>query len=147
MYPCVGAYTSNPEKLGNKVYADRMGNGDEASGDGYKYRGRGIFQLTGKDNYQAFTDFYNNQYPNGSVDFASEPDQVANNSEYATLSALWYFGKNVGGLKLDATKASVTQVTKKVNGGTNGLSDRQDIFNRAINVFYVVPLLMGFNPY
>ncbi|MEJ0105441.1 MAG: DUF6443 domain-containing protein [Bacteroidota bacterium] len=138
----VKAFTSNAEGLGNKVYADRMGNGDEASGDGYKYRGRGIFQLTGKDNFQAFTDFYQGKY-NSTVDFVSEPDQVANNSEYSTLSALWYYSKNVAGLKLDATSASVTAVTKRVNGGTNGLSDRQDIFNRTVNVLIIQPILVA----
>ena len=75
----VAAYTNNEEGLGNKVYGSRMGNGDEASGDGFKYRGRGIFQLTGRDNYQAFTDFYQDKY-SSTVDFVSDPDQVASSS-------------------------------------------------------------------
>jgi putative chitinase len=139
----VKAYTNNAEKLGNKVYARKeLGNGDESSGDGYKYRGRGIFQLTGKNNYQAFTDFYQSKY-NSTVDFVSEPDQVANNTEYAILSGLWYYSENVGGLKLDATNASVTAVTKAVNGGTNGLSERQKIFNQAYNVLVIGPYPIG----
>jgi putative chitinase len=117
-----------------------MGNGDEASGDGYKFRGRGVFQLTGKDNYQAFSKYYKDNI-GGSVDFLSEPDQVASNAEYSILSALWFFNKNIGGLKMDATKESVTAVTKKVNGGVNGLSDRQAIFTRAVGVLLVAPIL------
>jgi RHS repeat-associated protein len=142
----VAAYTNNEEGLGNKVYANRMGNGDEASGDGFKYRGRGVFQLTGKDNYQNFTDFYQKKY-SSTVDFVSDPDQVASNSEYATLSALWFYNKNIGNTKLDATSASVTKVTKRVNGGTNGLSDRQSIFNRAFGVLVLGPLLSGGIPF
>jgi putative chitinase len=138
----VKAYTNNSEKLGNKVYGGRFGNGNESTGDGYKYRGRGIFQLTFKDNYQAFTNFYQDKY-SSSVDFVSEPDQIANNAEYSVLSALWFFNTNVGGLKMDATKASATAITKKVNGGTNGLSDRQDIFNRAVFVLIVQPILIA----
>ena len=123
-----------------------MGNGDEASGDGFKYRGRGIFQLTGRDNYQAFTDFYQDKY-SSTVDFVSDPDQVASNGQYATLSALWFYNKSVGSTKLDATSASVTKVTKRVNGGTNGLSDRQSIFNRAFGVLVIGPLLSGGIPF
>ena len=76
-------YVNNPEALANKVYANRMGNGDTASGEGWKYRGRGLIQLTGKDNYAALTRALN-------VDFVKDPDLVAT-PQYAALSAAWFW--------------------------------------------------------
>lgn len=112
------SYARNPEKIANKVYANRMGNGSEASGDGWKYRGRGPIQLTGKDNYTAFAAAI--QRP----DVLTNPDLVA--GELAFESSLWFFTSN----KLFAiadkgvTDAIIIQITKRVNGGTHGLDDR-----------------------
>jgi putative chitinase len=94
-----------------------MGNGTEASGDGYKFRGRGYIQLTGKDNYTAFGKSI-------SVDMTINPDLVA--SQYALLSAAWFFTKNNLHKMADggATDTVVTSITKRVNGGTIGLPDR-----------------------
>ena len=111
-------YARQPEKIANKVYANRMGNGAEASGDGWKFRGRGPIQLTGKDNYTAFAAAV--QRP----DVLTNPDLVV--GELAFESALWFFRKN--GLLAIADKgvtdAIITQITKRVNGGTHGLDDR-----------------------
>jgi putative chitinase len=111
-------YARKPEKIANKVYGGRMGNGPESSGDGYKYRGRGPIQLTGKDNYTAFSQAV------GRPDVLTNPDLVA--GELAFESALWFFRKN--GLLAIADKGTsvpvITQISKRVNGGTIGLDDR-----------------------
>ena len=110
-------YERKPEKIANKVYGGRMGNGPEASGDGAKFCGRGYIQLTGKDNYTAFGKSINE-------DMTVNPQAVAD--KYALLSAAWFFNKN-GLHKLadgGATDAVVTQITRRVNGGTIGLADR-----------------------
>jgi len=115
-------YERKPEKIANLVYGGRMGNGPEASGDGYKFRGRGYIQLTGKDNYTAFGKAINE-------DLTSNPDLVA--TKYPLASAAWFFHKN-GLHKIadkGATEAVVTEVTKRVNGGTIGLPDRIKHFN------------------
>ena len=110
-------YERKPEKIANLVYGSRMGNGDEASGDGYKFRGRGYIQLTGKSNYAAFGKAINE-------DITANPDLVA--TKYPLLSAAWFWSSN--GLNTLADKgaddASVTAITKRVNGGTIGLPDR-----------------------
>jgi len=110
-------YERKPEKIANKVYSSRMGNGDEASGDGAKFCGRGYIQLTGKDNYTAFGKSINE-------DIAANPTWVA--EKYALLSAAWFFNKNKLHIMADggATDAVVTSITKRVNGGTIGLPDR-----------------------
>jgi len=111
------AYARNPAKIAAKVYGGRMGNGAEATGEGYKFRGRGYIQLTGKDNYKAFGAAIGE-------DMTATPDKVA--THYPLLSAAWFFSKN-GLHKLadgGATDAVVTQITKRVNGGTIGLPDR-----------------------
>lgn len=111
-------YARKPEKIANKVYANRMGNGPESSGDGWKFRGRGPIQLTGKDNYTAFAQSI------GRPDVLTNPDIVA--TELAFESALWFFNKN--GLFAIAAKgvtdAVIGQITRRVNGGTHGLDDR-----------------------
>ena len=115
-------YERKPEKIANLVYASRMGNGPEQSGDGFKYRGRGYIQLTGKDNYTAFGKAINEN-------IAATPDLVA--TQYPLLSAAWFFNKN-GLHKLadkGATPEVVTMVTKRVNGGTIGLADRLKHFH------------------
>jgi putative chitinase len=111
------AYARNPQKIANKVYGNRMGNGSEATGDGFKFRGRGYIQLTGKDNYTAFGKSIGE-------DMTANPDKVA--STYALLSAAWFFSKNGLHKMADggATDAVVTSITKRVNGGTIGLADR-----------------------
>jgi putative chitinase len=110
-------YERKPEKIANLVYASRMGNGDKASGDGYKFRGRGYIQLTGKDNYSAFDKVVEEN-------LIEQPDLVA--TKYPLLSAAWFFHKNNLHKIADegATDAVVTKVTKRVNGGTIGLADR-----------------------
>jgi putative chitinase len=110
-------YERKPEKIANVVYANRMGNGDKASGDGWKFHGRGFIQLTGHDNYKAFSAAINE-------DCVANPDLVA--TKYPLASAAWFFHKN-GLHKIadeGATDAVVTKVTKRVNGGTIGLADR-----------------------
>jgi putative chitinase len=110
-------YERKPEKIANLVYGGRMGNGSEASGEGYKFRGRGYIQLTGKDNYKAFDAVVTES-------IVDNPDLVA--TKYPLLSAAWFFHKN-GLHKIadkGATDAVVTEVTKRVNGGTIGLADR-----------------------
>ena len=110
-------YERKPEKIANLVYGSRMGNGAETSGEGYKFRGRGYIQLTGKDNYKAFDAVVTES-------IVDNPDLVA--TKYPLLSAAWFFHKN--GLHKIADKgvtdAVVTEVTKRVNGGTIGLADR-----------------------
>jgi putative chitinase len=115
-------YERKPEKIANLVYGGRMGNGVEATGEGYKFRGRGYIQLTGKDNYSAFDKVVEEN-------LIEQPDLVA--TKYPLLSAAWFFHKN-GLHKLadgGATEAIVTTITKRVNGGTIGLPDRIKHFN------------------
>ena len=115
-------YERKPDKIANKVYGGRMGNGPESSGDGAKFCGRGYIQLTGKDNYTAFGKSINE-------DMSANPDKVA--SSYALLSAAWFFNKNGlhkmadGGAGVDTVKA----ITKRVNGGYIGIDDRIKHFN------------------
>ncbi len=111
------AYARQPQKIANKVYANRMSNGDEASGDGFKFRGRGYIQLTGRANYTAFGKSIGE-------DIASNPDVVS--GKYALLSAAWFWSNNGLNKLADggATDSVVTSITKRVNGGTIGLADR-----------------------
>jgi putative chitinase len=110
-------YARQPQKIANKVYANRMANGSEASGDGYKFRGRGYIQLTGRDNYTQFGKAIG-------VDIPSNPDSVA--TTYALASAAWFWSKNGLNKLADAgaSDTAVTSITKRVNGGTIGLADR-----------------------
>lgn len=117
-------YARNPKKIANKVYASRMGNRDEASGDGYRFRGRGCIQLTGHANY-----FHAG---NGlRVDFVKEPDLVAT-PQYASLTAGWFWSTH----KLNdlADASDWTGLTRKINGGTIGLQDRINHINHALHV-------------
>lgn len=111
------AYARNPEKIANKVYSSRMGNGDEASGDGWKFRGRGYIQLTGKSNYTRFDQTVQD-------DILSNPDLVA--TKYPLASAAFFFDSNNLWTICDkgSDEATVTAVTKRVNGGVIGLADR-----------------------
>lgn len=110
-------YERKPEMIANKVYANRMSNGNEASGDGWRFRGRGYIQLTGRANYTAFGKAIGEDIP-------SNPDVVA--SKYPLLSAAWFWSTNGLNTLADkgATDADVTAITKRVNGGTIGLEDR-----------------------
>jgi putative chitinase len=110
-------YAKNPEKIASKVYGSRMGNGDETTKEGFKFRGRGYIQLTGKDNYTKFGKFIGE-------DTVSNPDLVA--TKYPLASAAFFFDSNKLWAICDkgADDATVTAVTKRVNGGTIGLPDR-----------------------
>ena len=112
------SYARNPEKIANRVYASRMGNGDEASGDGWKYRGRGALQLTGKANYEAFAKYL------GTNEVVTNPDLVA--TKYAFESAMFFFERNKLWEICDkgVNDAAILALTKRINGGTHGLDDR-----------------------
>jgi len=118
------AYAKQPQKIANRVYANRMGNGDEASGDGWRYCGRGLIQLTGKDNYSWFA--------------ASIETPVEQVSEYletfegAAQSACWFWETN--NLNQWADKGDILTMTKRINGGTIGLEDRIKHYNHALHV-------------
>jgi len=109
-------YSRQPERIANRVYANRMGNGDEASGDGWRYKGRGALQLTGKSNYKDFADWLGK-----SID----PNNVAD--EYAFESAKYFFDKNKLWSVCDKgiDDATILALTKRINGGTHGLDDRK----------------------
>jgi len=117
------AYARKPVAIANRAYANRMGNGNEASGDGWKFRGRGFIQLTGRDNY-------NRAGICLGVDFIKNPEFVAQG--YALTVALWFFKSNKIWDKCDlgATEQAVKEVTRRVNGGTIGLDDRIKCFNK-----------------
>lgn len=114
------SYARNPEKIANRVYASRMGNGDEKSGDGWKYRGRGALQLTGKDNYKAFAQYL------GKPEIMTNPDLVS--TEYAFESAMFFFDKNKLWSICDQgiNDKTILALTKRINGGTHGLADRNE---------------------
>jgi putative chitinase len=113
------AYARQPMKIANRVYANRMGNGPESSGDGWKFRGRGALQLTGHDNYQAFANYINRP------DVMTNPDLVA--GELCFESALWFFDRNKlwGICDQGVNDAAILALTKRINGGTHGLDDRK----------------------
>lgn len=123
----VGYYARKPQKIGNRVYANRMGNGSEGSGDGYRYRGRGCFQLTGREMYQRYNDS-----PLCNGDLMSHPEWL---SQFpgAVKSALWYW--QMKGLNKYADKGDFRGLTKAINGGYNGLESRQVYFEKAKKVF------------
>jgi putative chitinase len=114
------SYARQPEKIANRVYADRMGNGNEASGDGWKYRGRGALQLTGKANYEAFSKHL------AKSEIITNPDLVAN--ELAFESAMFFFDRNKLWDICDkgVNKDTILALTKRINGGTHGLADREE---------------------
>lgn len=121
------AYARKPELIASRVYANRMGNGDEGSRDGWKYRGRGYIQLTGKNNYARFNDFIED-------DVVSDPDLVA--TKYPLTSAGWFFHiNNIVGLADKGPDESVVKsITRRVNGGTHGLDDRIQRFRRYYDI-------------
>lgn len=113
-------YQRQPERIGSRVYANRMGNGDEASGDGYHYRGRGLIQLTGRNNYLKFS-----QWSGENV--VDEPERVAH--EFPVLSALFYWDTN--NLNQYADEDDLRTLTKRINGGYNGLAHREELLLKA----------------
>lgn len=130
-YEIALTYANKPNMIASRVYANRMGNGGEGSGDGYKYRGRGLIQLTGKANYVAFDRFLN---ANGEI--VSNPDLVAKNKEYAVLTAFFYWdSRKLNNLiDKDGNQYFVCkEITKRINGGYNGLDDRWQRFKIIYN--------------
>jgi putative chitinase len=118
-------YARKQEAIANRVYANRMGNGDEASGDGYRYCGRGLIQLTGHDNYQAFADSLE-------MLITAVPDYLAT-YEGAVQSACWFWETNK--LNQYADSNDIVTMTKRINGGTIGLDDRIKHYEHALKVF------------
>jgi putative chitinase len=113
-------YERQPQRIANRAYANRMGNGDEASGDGFAYKGRGPLQLTGKNNYRAF-----GKYIGREQEVLDNPDLVA--TELGFESALWFFDANKlwGICDQGINDAAILALTKRINGGTHGLDDRK----------------------
>jgi putative chitinase len=117
-------YAHQPEKIANRAYAGRMGNGDEASGDGWSYCGRGLIQLTGKNNYQAFADSIETDL--------SEIPAYLQTFEGAIQSACWFWENN--NLNACADAGDIVKMTKVINGGTLGLDDRTARYNHALQI-------------
>jgi putative chitinase len=118
-------YAGKPEMIANRVYANRMGNGDEASGDGWKFCGRGLIQLTGKDNYTFFA---------GSLDIPlDEASEYLGTFEGAVQSACFFWEQN--NLNTWADKGDILTLTKRINGGTIGLEDRIKHYEHALHIF------------
>ena len=107
-------FARKPEKIANRVYANRMGNGDEYSGDGWKYRGAGFTQITGRNNYESLSKYTG-------TDYVTNPELLLNEAD-AMISALWFW--KVNNINTLADKDDLIGVTKRINGGTNGLEDR-----------------------
>ena len=112
-------FARKPQLIANRVYANRIGNGNEASGDGWNYRGRGYLQVTGRANYKAFSEYIGE-------DCEKNPDLIS--TKYALDSALWFFDKNKLWTLCDKGEENVHIVSRRVNGGTNGLQDRLNKF-------------------
>lgn len=118
------AYAKQPVKIANRVYANRMGNGDEASGDGYRYCGRGLIQLTGKTNYDWFA---------ASLEIsAAEASEYLETFEGAAQSACWFWESN--NLNVEADAGDIKKMTKKINGGYIGLDDRIKHYEHALHI-------------
>jgi putative chitinase len=121
------AYEKRPEKIANKVYANRMGNGDEASGDGFRYLGRGLIQLTGKNNYTLFA---------ASIDTPLEEiPEYLQTFEGAVQSACWFWEQN--NINKFADARDIVTMSKRINGGTIGMEDRIMKYNKALKMFGV----------
>ena len=118
------AFAGKPEMIANRVYASRMGNGDEASGDGFRYCGRGLIQLTGKSNYQLFADSLE-------MNVEDVPDYLST-FEGASQSACWFWESN--NLNQWADKGDILTLTKRINGGTIGLEDRIKHYEHAMHI-------------
>jgi putative chitinase len=123
------SYAKNPQKIANRVYSSRMGNGDELSGDGFRFRGRGYIQLTGKFNYQIFDRFVED-------DIILNPDLVS--TKYPLSSAAFFFNNNKLWEICDkgSDEDTITKVSKRVNGGTIGLEDRIKKFKKYYSLLF-----------
>jgi putative chitinase len=123
----VESYARQPEKIASRVYGGRMGNGPESSGEGWKYRGRGPIQLTGKDNYTACSrDVY------GDLRLVENPDLVTSDKRVALTTACWFWKKN--NINALADQADIVAMTKRINGGVIGLDDRKKHYEHALTV-------------
>ena len=120
-------YERKPEKIANRVYANRMGNGDEASGDGWRYRGRGLIQLTGRDNYYIFSESISTPL--------EEIPEYLETFEGAVQSACWFWESNK--LNQWADNRDILTLTKRINGGTIGLEDRKKHYQHALEILGV----------
>jgi|NOAtaT_5_FD_contig_111_35335_length_1610_multi_5_in_0_out_0_4 putative chitinase len=120
-------YARNPEKIANRVYANRMGNGPESSGDGWRYRGRSIIQCTGKSNYRSCS-----EYLYGDENILLEDPDILLNPEDSVACAAWFWTTN--NLNQWADNQDILTVTKKINGGTHGLEDRTRLFNLGMSL-------------
>ncbi|KQC33956.1 hypothetical protein AAU57_11925 [Nonlabens sp. YIK11] len=118
-------YARKPKEIANKVYANRMGNGDECSGDGWKYRGRGFIQLTGKKNYSALS-------KSTGIDYVNNPDLLLTEPD-AMIAALWFWTENR--LNKFADMDNVKGLTRAINGGYNGLDHRIELTNKYKRLF------------
>lgn len=118
----VADYARQPQKIANRVYANRMGNGPEESGMGWQFRGRGYIQLTGYNNYRAFSDYFGE-------DLTVNPDKVSE-PMYAALSSGWFWYEN--NLNQLADASDILSCTKRINGGTHGLVDRTKRYHKAL---------------
>lgn len=114
------AYEYKPKEIASRVYGGRMGNGCEQSSDGWKYRGRGFIQLTGKNNYTALSKDTN-------IDYVTNPDLLLTEAD-AMISAIWFWNKNR--LNKYADKDDIRTITKRINGGYNGLADRERLLKK-----------------
>ena len=122
-----GSTLADPVKLFNYVYGGK--NGNNKTGDGYKYRGRGLLHLTWKSNYEAFTKFYQKNY-DASKDFIIHPELLNDDKKVGVISGLWYFKTRVSNHKID-NSTTIDDVSRWVNGGKNGLSERKRLYNKA----------------
>ena len=113
-------YERKPEKIANRVYANRMGNGSESSGEGWKYRGFGFIQLTGKENFTNFS-------KDTGIDIVSNPESIRSDLSIAIKTAVWFWNKN--NLNKFADSKDILTCTKRINGGTHGLEDRTKKYN------------------
>ena len=121
-------YARQPVKIANRVYANRMGNGNEASGEGWKFRGRGLLQLTGKSNYIECGKFCK-------LDLIQFPDSILGDPELNIKVACWYWSSR--GLNQHADRNDITTITKKINGGLNGIEDRTKILSKAREILVI----------
>jgi len=120
-------FQRDSKRIANRVYANRMGNGDEASGEGFKFRGRGFIQITGKFNYTELS-------KDTKTDYVNNPDLLLNEAD-SMISALWFWTKN--DLNKYADKDDVKGLTKRINGGYNGLDHRTELLKKYKKIFYV----------
>lgn len=120
-------YARQPQRIANKAYADRMGNGPESSRDGWKYRGRGLIQVTGKANYEAVRDLLRDSRKDV-PDLVDDPDALSEPRWAALSAAAWWHSRDLNDL---ADRGAFTQITGRINGAQTGAADRKDRYERA----------------